>query len=296
MGGLDPLPRASRAGGLRGASGGCCETFFSGKAVGSCAAACLAPITPTPFVPRPVTTGRGPYSSSSSRSAPLRVCRIGFGRPTAFGWLWRLVLGCGLALAMVLGSEFLPAAAPTPLPESTDALSAATLPAATLHAATVPNSAAATAGTESKETETPVAGPIGTSSLPLPRRDRHPAMRPRPTCDRASPRPRKNLPPRGKSRPRRAMMPRRPATIFPPQSRTFGRAQTAAADRKTVCRSESAFAYPLPFCRPGGRAGPRRIGWPKGASRGRCGMAMRSGVISCWPSFGAAKSARKRAI
>ena len=29
---------------------------------------------------------------------------------TPFLWVWRLVLGCGLALAMVLGSEYLPAA------------------------------------------------------------------------------------------------------------------------------------------------------------------------------------------
>ncbi|HEX4145001.1 MAG TPA: efflux RND transporter periplasmic adaptor subunit [Pirellulales bacterium] len=67
------------------------------------------PIVPAPCPPRPETVGRRVVSS--------RRFAIGSGRSasagtTALGWLWRLMVGCGLGLAMVLGSELLPAATP----------------------------------------------------------------------------------------------------------------------------------------------------------------------------------------
>jgi multidrug efflux pump subunit AcrA (membrane-fusion protein) len=82
--------------------------LFFGESVQQFRGSLSRPITPTPYIPRPATTGRG---AVSSRSVAIR--RSASSGSTAFGWLWRLVLGCGLALAMVLCSEFLPAAPPS---------------------------------------------------------------------------------------------------------------------------------------------------------------------------------------
>jgi membrane fusion protein, heavy metal efflux system len=68
------------------------------------------PILPAPHVPRPATAGRG---AISNRCVQIRVNPAASGGTTAFNWLWRVVLGSGLALAMVLGSQLLPAAPPT---------------------------------------------------------------------------------------------------------------------------------------------------------------------------------------
>jgi hypothetical protein len=64
---------------------------------------------------RPIVAGL-PVSrpiESGGRAASVRPAACASPSATDFGWMWRLVLGCSLALAIVLGSEFLSAAPPT---------------------------------------------------------------------------------------------------------------------------------------------------------------------------------------
>ena len=75
--------------------------------------------------PRPTASRKGPVSSQAI-GLPADSATAG---ATAFAWLWRLALGSGLAMALVLGAEFISAA---PLAEGspTSAAEAETVPAA----------------------------------------------------------------------------------------------------------------------------------------------------------------------
>jgi hypothetical protein len=68
---------------------------------------------------QPLTSApTGPRPGASGPQAERQSC------PGEFSWLWRLALGCSLALAMVLGSELLTAASPgnfPPVSQSQDA-------------------------------------------------------------------------------------------------------------------------------------------------------------------------------
>ena len=75
--------------------------------------------------PRPTASPKGPVSSQAIRLSTDSATA----GTTAFAWLWRLALGSGLALVLVLGAEFL-SAAPLADGSAGSAAEAKTVPAA----------------------------------------------------------------------------------------------------------------------------------------------------------------------
>ena len=205
VGRLDPLQHGQRATGGSHERGGVVKLFFGGVrqfrgSLSQSAHAGASYSTPSDGRPRQ----RFPVARVRDPRVP-----VGFVPATAFGWLWRLVLGCGFGAGDGAGFR-------------------------------------APAGRQPNGFATAVAPQLETARRPTTR-----AARPVGRVSTRGPAPRTPgiAGERGRT-PRVCLLDENSPAVGRDDSPRRG--PTAATDRQTICRSESALSRSLPVCRPGG--------------------------------------------